>query len=398
MDDAQVEQDLDEMLGESLEMARQRARLCLALGDAPLVLYGAGNLGRTVLARLRQVGVEPVAFADDTPAKQGQTIDGLRVMTPQEAVAEVGIHAVFAVTILNPLLSFLEAERRLRQLTKARVIPFLSIAWSYPERFLPYYQFELPQHVLPKAADIRSALHVFADNESRRQFVAHIRFRLWLDYKALPASSKGDYFPPDVLAPLPSDVTFVDCGAYDGDTVRRFLGQQGGAFGRIYAFEPDEENCQRLREYVAAMGDEVARRVHVCQAGVGARRERLRFNSTGNMSAAFDGTGDVEVDVLPLQEVVEDDGSPLYIKFDVEGAEREALVGADPLIRRARPIIAISVYHRPDDLWELPLYLHALDLGYKLFLRTQGEDGMDVICYAVQPCQVGSRAVAVKHE
>lgn len=385
------------MLGESLETARQRARLSLAPSDAPLVLYGAGNLGQAVLARLRQVGVEPVAFADDTPAKQGQTIDGLRVMTPQEAVAQAGAHTVFAVTILNPLLSFLEAKRRLRRLTNARVIPFLRIAWSYPESFLPHYQFDLPQHVLPKAADIRPALHVFADSESRRQFVAHIRFRLWLDYKALPASSKGDYFPPDVLAPLPPDVTFVDCGAYDGDTVRRFLSQQRGAFGRIYAFEPDEKNCQRLREYVAAMGGEVAHRVHVCHAGVGARRERLKFNSTGNMSAAFDGTGDAEVDVLPLPEVVEDDGSALYIKFDVEGAERDALAGAEELIRRARPIIAISVYHRPDDLWELPLYLQALDLGYKLFLRTLGEDGMDVICYAVQPCQVGRSPAAVKH-
>jgi FkbM family methyltransferase len=385
MGDPQVELALNQMLAERIESAEQRAKSCRDLGEESLVLYGAGNLGQTVLARLRQLGVEPVAFADDTPDKQGQMIHGLRVMAPSDAVARFGAQTVFAVTILNPFSSFLEAEQRLRQLTNARIIPFLHIAWSYPEEFLPHYQFELPQHVLPKAPEIKRALHVFADDESRRQFVAHIRFRLWLDHAALPASSKGDYFPSDVLAPLAPNVTFVDCGAYDGDTVRRFLRQQRGVFGRIYAFEPDETNCQRLREYVNAMGEEVARRVHVCQAGVGARRERLRFNSTGNTSAAFDDTGDAEVDILPLQEVVEDDGGPLYIKFDVEGAEREALAGADQLIRRARPIIAISVYHQPDDLWELPFYLHSLDLGYKLFLRTQGEDGMDVVCYAVPP-------------
>lgn len=385
------------MLGESVETAQQRARLDRYLGEAPLVLYGAGNLGQTVLERLRQAGVEPVAFADDTPAKHGQTIDGLRVMTPQEAVAQFGCSTIIAVTILNPSLSFLEAAQRLRQLTKARVIPFLKLAWSYPEMFLPYYQFELPQDVLPKAPEIRRAFDGFADSESRRQFAGHIRFRLWLDYMALPPSSKGDYFPPDVLAPLPPDITFVDCGAYDGDTVRRFLSQQRGAFGRVYAFEPDETNCRRMQEYIAALGEEISRRVHVIHAGVGARRELLRFNSTGNTSAAFDGKGEVEVEVLPLQEVIADDGNPIYLKFDVEGAEFEALAGAEQLIRRTRPIIAISVYHRPDDLWEIPLYLQSLDLGYQLFLRTQGEDGMDVICYAVQPNHVGSCGDAVSH-
>jgi FkbM family methyltransferase len=397
MSEAPDDRDLNEMLGEEIETARQRTSSGLGLEGVPLALYGAGNLGRLVLARLRQVGVEPVTFADDTPAKQGQSIDGLPVMSPQQAVAQFGAHTVFAVTVLNPLISFLEAERRLRQLTNASIIPFLRIAWSFPDEFLPYYQFELPEHVLAKAPDIRRALDLFADNQSRRQFVAHIRFRLWLDYQALPASSKGDYFPPDLIAPLPPDVIFIDCGAYDGDTVLRFLAQQRGAFGRILAFEPDETNCRRLRERLALMGDEVASRAQVFHAGVGARRERLRFNSTGNTSAAFDGMGNVEIDVLPLEEVVEDDGSPLYLKFDVEGAEREALAGAEQLIRRARPIIAISVYHKPNDLWELPSYLHSLDLGYQLFLRTQGEDGMDVICYALQPCHLAGSAVAINH-
>ena len=53
------------------------------------------------------------------------------------------------------------------------------------------------------------------------------------------------------------------------------------------------------------------------------------------------------------------------------------------MIRRVRPVLAVSVYHRPDDLWRLPPYLKSLGPGYRLFLRTQGEDGMDVICYAV---------------
>jgi len=75
----------------------------------------------------------------------------------------------------------------------------------------------------------------------------------------------------------------------------------------------------------------------------------------------------------------------VYIKLDVEGAERDALAGASRLLARTRSRLAVSVYHRPQDLWELPSYLDSLGLGYRLYLRTEGEDGMDIVCYAVPP-------------
>ena len=59
------------------------------------------------------------------------------------------------------------------------------------------------------------------------------------------------------------------------------------------------------------------------------------------------------------------------------------LAGAAGLLARERPVLALSIYHRPDDLWELPLHLDALALGYRFFLRTHGDDGMDIVCYAI---------------
>jgi hypothetical protein len=110
----------------------------------------------------------------------------------------------------------------------------------------------------------------------------------------------------------------------------------------------------------------------------------MNFNSTGNVGAALDEAGELEVDVFPLDEVVH--ASPdhtLFVKFDIEGGEWEALQGMQKLFDSSQPVLAVSVYHRPDDLWQLPLYLKALHPAYRLFLRTQGEDGMDVICYAL---------------
>jgi FkbM family methyltransferase len=387
-----IGKELGELLSESpSDAARRVAEQFRVAATDSLVLYGAGGLGATALAGLRKAGIEPAAFADDTPEKHGQVIDGLRVMTPVEAVEEFGERLVFAVTIMNPKLRFLDAQRRLRRLTDRPVVSFLHLAWQFPEVFLPYYQFVLPTDLLSKAEEIRKCFEVWADEESQRQFVAHLKFRLHLDFEALPANSGQGYFPLDVFPPLPDDTVFIDCGAFDGDTVRRFVEHQSDRFSRIYAFEPDEINCRRLQDYVTSLGELLASKVSVFNAGVGAARARVGFNATGNMSASFTKASDNQVEVLPLQEVVEVNGEFVFLKFDVEGAEWEALKGAEHLISQARPLLAISVYHRPDDLWELPLHIHWLNPDYRLFLRTQGEDGMDVICYAVPRMTLGSR-------
>ena len=349
----------------------------------PVVLYGAGSLGRFVLGRLRRSGVEPAAFADETPSKQGQVLEGLPILGLDEAITRFGSNVVFAVTILNPNLRFVEAKRRLRERGARSVISFLHLARHFSDHFLPYLQFEPPQRLADKAPEIASALRLFSDDESRRQFIAHIRFRLHLAFDTLPAEVENDYFSMEFMAPLPVDTTFVDCGAYDGDTICLFLRHQKDEFREVIAFEPDPENYQRLCSYIAELPAGIEHKITTYCMGVGARRERVTFNATGNMGASFDEIGDSLVESIALQEVVSSTLRPLFIKLDVEGAEQAALAGAESLIREANPVVAVSVYHRPEDLWKIPLSLQAMNPGYRLFLRTLGHDGMDVICYAV---------------
>ena len=102
----------------------------------------------------------------------------------------------------------------------------------------------------------------------------------------------------------------------------------------------------------------------------------------GNGSSAVSVSGNTLVACVPLDQILADP-QPTYIKFDIEGAEREALAGAENTIRGARPILAVCVYHKPDDLWELPLYLRELLDDYRFFLRRHAEEAFDVVCYAV---------------
>jgi FkbM family methyltransferase len=349
----------------------------------PLVLVGAGMLGRFILKGLRKCGTQPVAWADDTLSKQGALIDGVPVMAVETAARRFGRSAVWVVTILNPAHRFLRTRQRLEHLGCLRVCSYLHLIHGLADYFLPYYLFDRPSRILAQAPKIEAAFGLLADDESRRQFVDLLRFRLRLDYDAIPQNGDDNYFPPG-LVKLPSDVTFVDCGAFTGDTIERFLAVQGDRFRRIVALEPDEVNFSRLCDYVRRMGGSRESRTRTYRAAVGSSHRVERFDSSGDMSASFSASGTSEVEVLPLDEILSDD-EKLYIKFDVEGAEMDALRGARRILSDSRPALAVCVYHRPEDMWDVPLHLHDVGAGHEFYLRTEGTDGMDVVCYALPP-------------
>lgn len=73
-----------------------------------------------------------------------------------------------------------------------------------------------------------------------------------------------------------------------------------------------------------------------------------------------------------------------YIKMDIEGSELMALYGAEEIIKKQRPKLAICVYHKPDHLWEIPFYLRNIVLDYKIFLRHHSTLDYETVCYAVR--------------
>lgn len=74
---------------------------------------------------------------------------------------------------------------------------------------------------------------------------------------------------------------------------------------------------------------------------------------------------------------------PTYIKMDVEGAEYQALLGAKNTISAYKPKLAISVYHEPEDIWELPVLIHKLNCEYRFYLRHYSFFEVETVLYAV---------------
>jgi FkbM family methyltransferase len=371
---------LTKLLSETVEAAKEReaGTFKKLAGGRPLVFFGAGGLGRRTLA----AGIKPVAFCDNNPALWGSEIDGVPVLPLEQAAAKYGSEAAFVITIWGGQATdrMTDREKLLRDLGCRHVMPFGALYWRYPALF-PHYAADSAHLVLPQAEEIRACAGLWSDDASRAEYLSQVRWRLHFDFAGLADPVSGPiYFRDELRKPLAEEV-FVDCGAYDGDTVRSFLDHARGTFRKIYAFEPDPANYRKLA--VTAAGEP---RIGIKRAAVGLANGSVAFSAGGSPSSSA-GKGDLQVECVALDRYLAGE-PPTLIKMDIEGFEPEALAGAREIISRHAPALAICVYHAQDHLWKIPLQIHSYNSNYKFYLKPHVYDVWDLVCYAIPHQQV----------
>ena len=189
----------------------------------------------------------------------------------------------------------------------------------------------------------------------------------------------SQYFTLEELPCECSDEVFVDVGCYDGMSTVAFSRWCGG--GKSYGFEPDEQNAKRIFGVLKSKG---VANFELIRKGAWDENGFLGFvsgeNSMSHVSEGKqDGTDSIEVvkldDALKGKRVT-------YIKMDIEGAEYKALVGARELITTQKPKLAICVYHKPQDIWELPDLILKMNPDYKFYLRHYSFQYDETVLYA----------------
>jgi FkbM family methyltransferase len=352
--------------------------------EKSIVLFGSGQLGRKALKGLREIGIEPLAFSDNNSKLWNQSIDGLTVFSPEDAAQKFGEKAVFVVTIWGACSThrFAHTQEQLKRLNCLKVVSFAFLFWKYAEAFLPHYSLDLPHKVFQEKENIKKVFSLWADEQSRQEYLAQLRWRMLLDFDSLPNPiAQEQYFLGDFFNLLPTDV-YVDCGAYNGDTVRAFLRHQDSFSGKIVAFEPDPKNFEKLQRYVSNLPSTIKEKITILPLATGKQKTKLRFASTGSSSSSITDSGTLEIDCISLDEALAD-YLPTLIKLDIEEAELDTLTGAKEIIRNASPILTVCAYHCQDHLWQIPLFVHSLSSQYRFFLRPHGVEVWDLICYAV---------------
>jgi len=374
--------ELESLLSEPLASVRDRECTAfdreLAKCEGRLVLFGAGNFGCRALSCLRSAGITPLAFADNKPALWGTELDRIPVLSPEDAAERFGSSALFVVTVWSPGHRYANTLEQLLGLGCRNVTCATRLRWKFADLLLPDYCQDLPHKVYEQASSVLEAAGLMGDDFSRKEYLCQVRWRALGDFGELPPPQPHQYFPDGLFRLSPQEV-FVDCGAYDGVTIRRFLKRTPG-FLRICAIDADPRNYKQLVRTISTLAER--NRIEAHHLAVGAERAMVRFQSTGTVQAAVASDGNIEVEQVPLDELLKG-AEPTFIKMDIEGAELGALEGARNLIRQCEPVLAVCVYHTPTDLWRIPLKIHQLVPKHSVYLRPHVEDGWDVVCYAI---------------
>ena len=179
----------------------------------------------------------------------------------------------------------------------------------------------------------------------------------------------------------------LDAGACWGDSSLYFAHKVGSA-GRVFAFEFLPDNLTVLRSN-CGLNEAVRDRITIIPHPVWEKPgEAVRFDCGsgpgGFVSATGPDPGESRALTVTIDEVVERErpGRVDVIKMDIEGAELKALRGAEDTIRKYRPKLAISAYHRPDDLIVIPQHISSLSLGYEFFLDHFTIHGEETVLFA----------------
>lgn len=175
------------------------------------------------------------------------------------------------------------------------------------------------------------------------------------------------YFDLDIMR-CTADEVFVDCGAYTGDSVRDFIEQYAGQYRSIYAYELTPSIFEKARENLKGY-----RNVFLRNKGVSDHNGEMSFIDTidaGNRLVSNGGNATAQV--VRMDNDIREDIS--FIKMDIEGAEIAALIGAQNHIRRSRPKLAISLYHKLSDLIDIPRLCKELVPEYRFYLRHHPAD------------------------
>lgn len=347
------------------------------LGNKTVVAFGTGKFFADTHERLfRMVDVKFVC--DNDPSKWGKEFFGKKCISPEEMA---GIENVFVIIVLGNC-------REVMEQLKDRGIPSIHIS----EMHFSYYEKGKDVTWLNDAMpQIEEALQLFKDEESKDIFTKVFCNKIYVSETETPYHTfarGGEYFD-NGLWTLGDDEYFVDGGAYIGDTVEDFLNQTKGKFGKVYSFEYEVCNYRKLNENMDRFEPEIRAKIETYQIGIWNDREESWCDYFGESDGTQilkpgEKTETAEKCLLDKLDDVLAGEKVTVLKLDIEGAEIQGLTGSEKILREQKPKLAVCLYHRPEDLWEIPLTIKKLNPKYEMLIRHHGSQNFtDTVLYAV---------------
>lgn len=319
--------------------------------DKPVCIYGMGDACERILEQFDKRSIKCSAIFASDDFVRGQDFCGYKIERLSELEKRYGELCVCpAFGSDRP-----GVMRKIKTLALRHelIFPDLPVTgdrlFSKPEFIGRFGEFE-------------KAFQLLCDDRSKECFKRLFEFKITGDINAINKAFCDSDKEIKSLADFSEAEVFADLGAYDGDTALKFIEAAGGKFERIYAFEPDIRSFRKLVKRLSGFDG-----ISFINACAWKENTVLKFSQNSGRQSKITGSGSAAA-AKTLDSAV-NGGKCGMIKYDVEGAEREAIAGSQKTIEKNRPVLIVSAYHRAFDAIELILLIHKLFPFYRLYFR-----------------------------
>ena len=341
--------------------AKQDLWQYLSATNRPIAMYGMGNGADKILSVCEKYNIEICDFFASDGFVRGHSFHG-KVVLSYSAFKEKyeGQDPIVLLSFASSLDNVLDTIRSVAD-------EFELYAPDVPVFGETLFNFDF---YIANKERFERVYALLADEESKRIYENVISYKLTGDIKYLwDSESDKDAVYSDLLC-AKEIKSYVDLGAYNGDTVRELL-KYAPALERAIALEPDARNFRKLSEYASAVSGTLD--LTCINAVAWNESTTLSFDASGNRNAGVaSGSCNAkklkEIQAITVDEAL-DGHSVDYIKYDVEGSEREALLGTEKTIKAHTPKLLVSLYHRSEDMFALPELLLSISEDYDLYIR-----------------------------
>lgn len=316
----------------------------------PVLIYGTGNGADRILDELQRLNI-PVAgiFASDGFVRN-RTFRGFPVISYSEAKDNFGDF----LTLISFGSQRPEVLENFRKIARERETYSVDVP-VYGDNIFSrdFYEAHKEQISLVK--------NTLADEKSEQVYENIINFKLTGDMQLLFDCETDTTEAYKNILKLSDEEIYMDLGAFNGDTVAQFL-ENVSVYRKIYAVEPDIKNFTKLEKNTSEI--ENIERLNICISSFCGKTD---FSKDGGRNSSAEKSGNT-VECRTVDSII-GKNDVTYIKFDVEGLEKEAIEGAKETIKRCKPKMLISCYHRSEDIFSLPLQVLSIRNDYKVFIR-----------------------------
>ena len=347
--------------------------------DSTIYIYGTGSFGSLTLEYCNQLGLKVDGFVDHI-VKPKDSIKN--VLSVGDLPIQENLTVILGVCNLFGDLQKISSLILSRNPSANIITPvqFAKLCLTSGLVLENYWLTGDTEYLSNHVSEIVELKHLLGDEHSRGLVDQIVKYRVngLVEDIPEPEDFQDQYLPSGLPTP-PSSLNMLELGSFKGEDLKRFL-SRSKEVKFAFCLEPDFQNYGALVSQISELGNP-----NIFPLPIGAWQEtsQLKFTSNGKTGAKLNEQAENSILVMKMDDLI---GSSFinYIKMDIEGAEISAIAGLKNTIIKQNPHLAISVYHKPTDLWEIPFKINQIAPDtYSFFLRVYGHQTFDTVLYCI---------------